>query len=75
MAIRIGSIALENVTAYLGGNLMTKELAIIHYKAALSIFIKWHSQGIINEDELMRIDTIIAQKYDISLCSIYRSIT
>jgi hypothetical protein len=54
---------------------MTRELAIIHYKAALSIFIKWHSQGIINEDELMRIDTIVAQKYAISSCSIYRSIT
>jgi hypothetical protein len=75
MAIRIGNIVPGNATAYLGGHAMTRELAIIHYKAALSIFIKWHSQGIINEDELMRIDTIVAQKYAISSCSIYRSIT
>lgn len=51
---------------------MTKEQAIIHYKTAMSVFRKWFTEGIITEEELLKIDTIIAQKYDLPSCSIYR---
>ena len=51
---------------------MSKEEAIIHYKTAVTVFRKWLSEGLISEDELTKIDTAIAQKYDISSLSIYR---
>jgi len=51
---------------------MSKELAIIHYHTAVSIFESWVSKGIISEGELQTIDTIIAQKYGLSFDSIYR---
>jgi len=51
---------------------MSKELAIIHYRATVSIFKTGVSKGIITEDELLTIDTMIAQKYGLSFDSIYR---
>ncbi|MDD2459244.1 MAG: hypothetical protein PHQ83_12140 [Eubacteriales bacterium] len=51
---------------------MSKELAVIHYQTAISIFKTWVSRGIISEEELLTIDTIIAQKYGLSFDSIYR---
>jgi len=55
-----------------GGAGMSKELAIIHYRTAVSIFKSWVTKGIISEDELLTIDTMIAQKYGLSFDSIYR---
>ena len=51
---------------------MTKQEAVAHYKAALAVFDKWFSDGIISEDDLTEIDTITAEKYGLSSCSIYR---
>jgi hypothetical protein len=51
---------------------MTKAEAVNHYKAAISVFLKWLDEGFITEDDFAIIDTIIASKYGISLCSIYR---
>jgi len=51
---------------------MSKELALIHYHTAVSIFETWASKGIISKEELLTIDTIIAQKYGLSFDSIYR---
>ncbi|MDT3698856.1 MAG: hypothetical protein RO469_05455 [Thermincola sp.] len=51
---------------------MNKELAIIHYKATMAVLKRWLAEGIICEYELMKIDTIIANKYGLSSCSIYR---
>jgi len=51
---------------------MSKEQAIIHYRTAVAVFRKWLAEGIITEDELLKIDTLIAQKYGLSSCSIYR---
>ena len=55
-----------------GGACMSKELAIIHYRASMAIFNSWASKGIISKEELLTIDTIIAQKYGLSFDSIYR---
>jgi len=55
-----------------GGTGMSKELAIIHYRASMSIFNSWASKGIITEAELLTIDTMVAQKYGLSFDSIYR---
>jgi len=51
---------------------MTKTVAVMRYKAAVSVFSKWLSNGIISGDEFNIIDTMIASKYGLSLCSIYR---
>ena len=45
---------------------------IIHYRAAISVFRKWLDQGIISEEELLKIDAIIAVKYGFPEGSIYR---
>lgn len=54
---------------------MNKEEALICYKATISIFQHWLDQGFISPEELRQIDTIIAEKYGISSCSIYRVMT
>ncbi|GAB6174520.1 hypothetical protein JCM15765_39980 [Paradesulfitobacterium aromaticivorans] len=51
---------------------MSKEQAIIHYRTAMTVFIKWLAEGIITKEELSRIDVLIAQKYGLSSRSIYR---
>lgn len=51
---------------------MSKEQAIIHYRAAMLTFKKWLGQGIITEEELLKIETVIAKKYGLPLGSIYR---
>lgn len=50
---------------------MTKQDAVFCYKTAMSIFQKWLEIGAITEKELLTIDTIIAEKYGLSLSSIY----
>ena len=51
---------------------MSKSREIIHYRAAMFVFNKWFDQGIINQEELLKIDAIIAGKYGLPLGSIYR---
>ena len=51
---------------------MSKEEAILRYKASMSIFKKWATEGLISEEELLAIDTMMAEKYGLSLSSIYR---
>jgi hypothetical protein len=51
---------------------MSKEQAIIHYRMAISVFKSWLDEGIITEEELTKINTIIAQKYGLPSHSIYR---
>ena len=60
------------VTALRGVFLMNKEEAILNYKTAMSVFKNWHSDGLMSDEELLKIDTIIAEKYGVSLLSIYR---
>lgn len=51
---------------------MTKELAVTNYTAAMAVFRKWLAAGVIGEDELIKIEIAIAEKYGLSLRSIYR---
>ena len=51
---------------------MTKTTAVMHYKAAVSIFSKWLADGLISGEEYVEIDTMVATKYGLSLSSIYR---
>ena len=50
---------------------MSKEDAILHYKAAMAVFKNWLATGVISTTDLLQIDTILAQKYGLSSCSIY----
>jgi hypothetical protein len=51
---------------------MSKEEGVIRYKASMSIFKSWAAEGLISGEELLAIDTMIAEKYGVSLSSIYR---
>lgn len=50
---------------------MSKDEAILRYKAAMAIFKMWLSEGVITEDDLLAIDTMLARKYGLSSCSIF----
>lgn len=42
------------------------------YKVTLAVLKKWWKDGIISEHEFHKCEVKIAEKFDISLCSIYR---
>ena len=50
---------------------MSKGDAILRYKTAMSIFKNWLATGIISATDLLEINTILAQKYGLSSCSIF----
>lgn len=54
---------------------MSRDETLVCYILSLSSFQSWLDRGIISEDELRQIDTIIADKYGISSYSIFRAIT
>ena len=49
---------------------MRKE--ILQYKAAMAIFQTWADKGILTADDLVLIRGVLAEKYGLSLDSIYR---
>jgi hypothetical protein len=51
---------------------MSKELAVMHYKTAITVFKSWLDTGVITEDDFALIDDLIAQKYGLPNGSIYR---
>jgi hypothetical protein len=51
---------------------MSKEETVLRYKTAMSVFKGWAANGAISGEELLAIDTIIAEKHGVSLSSIYR---
>jgi len=53
----------------------SKALAVIYYTATMAVFNRWLAAGIIREDELIKIEATIAQKYGLSERSIYRQNT
>ena len=50
---------------------MSKEDAILRYKAAMSVFKNWLATGVISDTDLLEINTILAQKYGLSSRSIF----
>ena len=50
---------------------MSKEEAILRYKAAMAVFKSWFAEGVISDDDLLAIDTMLAQKYGLSSRSIF----
>ena len=51
---------------------MSKGNGILRYQTAMALFRGWCSIGAISEEELSRIDAIVAEKHGLSLFSIYR---
>lgn len=47
--------------------------SVLRYKSAMAVIERWLKNGLISEGEYTKIETIIAEKYGISSCSIYRS--
>ena len=59
-----------------GGTVMTEyERKIIAYRMAVSLAKSVLKQGIITAEEYAEIDTIMAKKYGVSSCTIFREIT
>ena len=50
---------------------MSKEDGILRYKTAMAVFKNWLAEGVISDADLLEIDTILAQKYGLSTCSIF----
>ena len=50
---------------------MSKEDAILRYKAAMAVFKSWLAEGAISDADLLEINTILAQKYGLSTHSIF----
>lgn len=50
---------------------MSKEEAIFRYKASMAVFKNWLDDGVITDADLLLIDTMLAQKYGLSSCSIF----
>ena len=50
---------------------MTKEEAILRYRAAMAVFTKWLVGGIITADEMSVIGAKLARKYSLSSRSIF----
>lgn len=50
---------------------MSKEDAILRYKTAMAIFKNWLTADVISDTDLLKIDTLLAQKYGLSPCSIF----
>ena len=48
------------------------EESLFHYESTMAVVRKMRSAGIITDKDYRKIDRIIARKYGISLCSIYR---
>lgn len=51
---------------------MNKDKTIIHYTAAMALFRKLLSEGVISEEELQKIEILLTSKYGLSAQSIYR---
>lgn len=47
--------------------------SVLRYKTAMSVFMKWYADALISDEELLTIDTMIAEKYRLPLYSIYRT--
>lgn len=50
---------------------MSKEDAILRYKASMVVFKNWLATGMISDTDLLEINTILAQKYGLSTRSIF----
>ena len=50
---------------------MSKEDAILNYKASMAVFKNWRSAGVISDADLLEIGAILALKYGLSSCSIF----
>jgi hypothetical protein len=51
---------------------MSKEQAVIHYTAAMALFRNLLSSDVITEADLLKMEPVLAEKYGLSLLSIYR---
>ena len=51
-----------------------RKTELMKYKAGVSVLKKWLSDGLISAADYARIEEIIAVKYGVSLCSIWREL-
>lgn len=51
---------------------MNKQQAVIHYRLAMSVIVKWLAAGILSEEEFTKLELLLADKYCLPKGSIYR---
>jgi hypothetical protein len=51
---------------------MSRETALIHYRAAAAVFRAWLESGLITDADYREIETAVAKKYSLPERSIYR---
>ena len=71
MVTHVGDTVPAPVLGCRGGLAMSKDEAILRYKSAMAVFKSWLSEGVISNDDLLEIDTMLAQTYGLSSCSIF----
>lgn len=54
-----------------GKLVVDKQSAVFHYHSSMAVFRRWKSEGIISDDDLMKIAVMLAEKYGLPLDSIY----
>ena len=50
---------------------MDKQSAVFYYHTSMAVFRSWINKGMINDDDLMRLSVMLAEKYGFPLDSIY----
>jgi len=48
-----------------------KQSAVFYYHTSMAVFRSWINKGMINDDDLMRLSVMLAEKYGLPLDSIY----
>ena len=51
---------------------MCREMKLIHYNTAMAVYQNWCEKGAITAADLSKLESIVAEKYGLSLDSIYR---
>ena len=55
--------------------MLERKKAIIAYMSACAVFKKWLADGLISQTDYRIIEDIIAEKYGLSLCSLWHEQT
>ena len=51
---------------------MCREMKLIHYNTAMAVYQGWYEKGAITAADLSKLESLLAEKYRLSLDSIYR---
>lgn len=53
-------------------SMISNNKAVIHYLLAIMVFTEWLDTGLLSNEEFVRIEALLADKYELPKSSIYR---